>query len=195
MKSKGNLTYTHRRLRKLVFSSMWCHVLWRRTQQIYLKRHYTYTSLLDVTFRKTSVTIYQSTRCDILEDMNIHKDNGEHIRSRNTFRVRWQYQYVLQNGVNVQAVVCVRVCVCMYVCTYVRTYACSIYVCMYICTHVCMYVCMHACMHVCKYVHMYFWIITNLMHSFSMCLFHASTCFEQQVLIIRRTKLYQYTIW
>jgi hypothetical protein len=28
-----------------------------------------------------------------------------------------------------------------------------------------------------------------------MYLFHASTCFEQQVLIIRRTNLYQYIIW
>jgi hypothetical protein len=28
-----------------------------------------------------------------------------------------------------------------------------------------------------------------------MHLFHASTCFEQQVLIIRRTNLYQYIIW
>jgi hypothetical protein len=28
-----------------------------------------------------------------------------------------------------------------------------------------------------------------------MYLFHASTCFEQQVLIIRRTNLYQYVIW
>jgi hypothetical protein len=30
---------------------------------------------------------------------------------------------------------------------------------------------------------------------FSMYLFHASTCFEQQVLIIRRIKLCQYIIW
>jgi hypothetical protein len=30
---------------------------------------------------------------------------------------------------------------------------------------------------------------------FSMCLFHASTRFEQQVLIIRRIKLCQYIIW
>jgi hypothetical protein len=30
---------------------------------------------------------------------------------------------------------------------------------------------------------------------FLMYLFHGSTCFEQQVLIIRRSKLYQYTIW
>ena len=35
-----------------------------------------------------------------------------------------------------------------------------------------------------------FWLMTNLMQSFSMCLFHASTYFKQQVLIIRRTKLY-----
>ena len=30
---------------------------------------------------------------------------------------------------------------------------------------------------------------------FPMCLFHASTCFEQQVLIMRRIKLCQYIIW
>jgi hypothetical protein len=30
---------------------------------------------------------------------------------------------------------------------------------------------------------------------FSMYLFHASTCFEQQVLIIRRTNLCQHIIW
>jgi hypothetical protein len=30
---------------------------------------------------------------------------------------------------------------------------------------------------------------------FSMYLFHASTCFEQQVLIIRRIKLCRYIIW
>jgi hypothetical protein len=30
---------------------------------------------------------------------------------------------------------------------------------------------------------------------FSMYLLHASTCFEQQVLIIRRIKFYQYIIW
>jgi hypothetical protein len=30
---------------------------------------------------------------------------------------------------------------------------------------------------------------------FSVYLFHASTCFEQQVLIIRRIKLCQYIIW
>jgi hypothetical protein len=40
-----------------------------------------------------------------------------------------------------------------------------------------------------------FWVMTNLMHSFSMYLFfiflfYATTCFEQQVLIIRRSKLY-----
>jgi hypothetical protein len=29
--------------------------------------------------------------------------------------------------------------------------------------------------------------MTNLTHSFLMYLFHASTCFEQQVIIIRRT--------
>jgi hypothetical protein len=40
-----------------------------------------------------------------------------------------------------------------------------------------------------------FWLMTNLTHSFSMYLFHAFTCFEQQVLIIRRTSLYQYIIW
>jgi hypothetical protein len=39
------------------------------------------------------------------------------------------------------------------------------------------------------------WLMTNLTHSFSVYLFHASTCFEQQVLIIRRTNLYQYIIW
>jgi hypothetical protein len=33
------------------------------------------------------------------------------------------------------------------------------------------------------------------MHSFLMYLFYASTCFEQQVLIIRRSRLYQYIIW
>jgi hypothetical protein len=37
--------------------------------------------------------------------------------------------------------------------------------------------------------------MTNLTHSFSTYLFHASTCFEQQVLIIRRTNLYQYITW
>jgi hypothetical protein len=37
--------------------------------------------------------------------------------------------------------------------------------------------------------------MTNLTHNFSMCLFHASTCFEQQVLIIRRANLCQYIIW
>jgi hypothetical protein len=35
-----------------------------------------------------------------------------------------------------------------------------------------------------------FWVMTNLMHSFLMYLFYASTCFEQQVLVIRRVKLY-----
>jgi hypothetical protein len=40
-----------------------------------------------------------------------------------------------------------------------------------------------------------FWLMTNLTHTFSMYLFHASTCFEQQVLIIRRTNLCQYIIW
>jgi hypothetical protein len=35
-----------------------------------------------------------------------------------------------------------------------------------------------------------FWVMTNLMHSFLMYLFYASACFEQQVLIIRRAKLY-----
>jgi hypothetical protein len=35
-----------------------------------------------------------------------------------------------------------------------------------------------------------FWVMTNLMHSFLMYLFYASTCFQQQVLIIRRAKLY-----
>jgi hypothetical protein len=39
-----------------------------------------------------------------------------------------------------------------------------------------------------------FWLMTNLTHSFSLYLFHASTCFEQ-VLIIRRTKFYKYIIW
>jgi hypothetical protein len=33
-------------------------------------------------------------------------------------------------------------------------------------------------------------VMTNLMHSFLMYLFYVSTCFEQQVLIIRRSKLY-----
>jgi hypothetical protein len=37
--------------------------------------------------------------------------------------------------------------------------------------------------------------MTNLTHSFSMYLFHAPTCFEQQVFIIRRTNLCQYIIW
>jgi hypothetical protein len=37
--------------------------------------------------------------------------------------------------------------------------------------------------------------MTNLTRSFSMYLFHACTCFEQQVLIIRRANLYQYIIW
>jgi hypothetical protein len=36
----------------------------------------------------------------------------------------------------------------------------------------------------------YFWVMTNLMHSFLMYLFYASACFEQQVLIIRKSKLY-----
>jgi hypothetical protein len=40
-----------------------------------------------------------------------------------------------------------------------------------------------------------FRLMTNLTHSFSMYLFHAFTCFEQQVLIIRRTNLCQYIIW
>jgi hypothetical protein len=40
-----------------------------------------------------------------------------------------------------------------------------------------------------------FWPMTNLMHFFSMYLFHASTCFEQQVLIIRRAYLYQSIVW
>jgi hypothetical protein len=40
-----------------------------------------------------------------------------------------------------------------------------------------------------------FWVMTNLTHSFLMYLFHASTCFEQQVFITRRTNLYQYIIW
>jgi hypothetical protein len=35
-----------------------------------------------------------------------------------------------------------------------------------------------------------FWLMTNLTHSFLMYLFYASTCFEQQVLIIRKAKLY-----
>ena len=34
------------------------------------------------------------------------------------------------------------------------------------------------------------WLMTNLVHTLSMCLFYASSCFEQQALIIRRTKLY-----
>jgi hypothetical protein len=42
---------------------------------------------------------------------------------------------------------------------------------------------------------MRFWVMTNLMHSFLMYLFYASTCFEQQMLIIRRAKLYYYIIW
>jgi hypothetical protein len=33
-------------------------------------------------------------------------------------------------------------------------------------------------------------VMNNLMHSFLRYLFYASTCFEQQVLIIRRAKLY-----
>jgi hypothetical protein len=33
-----------------------------------------------------------------------------------------------------------------------------------------------------------FWAMTNLMHPFLMYLFYASTCFEQQVLIIRRAR-------
>jgi hypothetical protein len=37
--------------------------------------------------------------------------------------------------------------------------------------------------------------MTNLTHTFLMYLFHASTCFKQQVLIIRRTNLCQYIIW
>jgi hypothetical protein len=37
--------------------------------------------------------------------------------------------------------------------------------------------------------------MTNLTDSFLMYLFPASTCFEQQVLIIRRAKLYYYIIW
>jgi hypothetical protein len=37
--------------------------------------------------------------------------------------------------------------------------------------------------------------MTNLKHSFLMYLFHASTCFEQQMLIIRRAKFYYYIIW
>jgi hypothetical protein len=37
--------------------------------------------------------------------------------------------------------------------------------------------------------------MTNLTHTFSMYLFHAFTCFKQQVLIIRRTNLCQYIIW
>jgi hypothetical protein len=36
----------------------------------------------------------------------------------------------------------------------------------------------------------WFWLMTNLTHSFLMYLFHASTCFEQQVLIIKGAKLY-----
>jgi hypothetical protein len=36
---------------------------------------------------------------------------------------------------------------------------------------------------------------TNLMHSFLMYLFHASTYFEQQVLVIRKATLYYYIIW
>jgi hypothetical protein len=36
----------------------------------------------------------------------------------------------------------------------------------------------------------FFWLMTNLKHSFWMYLFYASTRFEQQVLIIRRAKLY-----
>jgi hypothetical protein len=36
----------------------------------------------------------------------------------------------------------------------------------------------------------FFWLMTNMTHSFLMYLFHASTCIEQQVLIIRRAKLY-----
>jgi hypothetical protein len=173
MKAKGNLTYSRRRIRKLVSSCMWCHVLWRRTQPIYLKRRYTYISLLDAKFRKIPVTIHQSTRCDILDDTNIHKDNGENIRYRNSFTVRWQCQYVLQNRVKVRAVVCVCVCVCVraracvcmyvlciYVCMYeyVRTYACIYvrkYVCIIVCMYVGMYVCTYVCMYICIYVRMY----------------------------------------
>jgi hypothetical protein len=39
-------------------------------------------------------------------------------------------------------------------------------------------------------IHTSFWLMTNLTHSFLMYLFHASTCFEQQVIIIRRAKFY-----
>ena len=36
-------------------------------------------------------------------------------------------------------------------------------------------------------------LMSNLMHSFSMYLFHASTCFKQQVFIIMRTNLCRYS--
>jgi hypothetical protein len=41
-----------------------------------------------------------------------------------------------------------------------------------------------------KFYFFFFWLMTNLTHSFLMYLFHASTCLEQQVLIIRRAKFY-----
>jgi hypothetical protein len=37
--------------------------------------------------------------------------------------------------------------------------------------------------------------MTNLTHTLSVYLYHAFTCFKQQVLIIRRTNLCQYIIW
>jgi hypothetical protein len=158
------------------------------------------TSLPDVIFQKTSVNVYHSTRCDILEDKNIHNDNGENIRSRNSFTARWQYKYVLQNRVKLRTLVCVYVWlyVCiyvrMYVCIYVRTHVCMyarthvlciyvrthvfMYGCTYIGTHyVCMYVCiMYVCtQYVCRYACMYVFMYACMYVRMYICMYYVCT--------------------
>ena len=43
-----------------------------------------------------------------------------------------------------------------------------------------------------KFYKIFIFVLTNLMHKicFTISLFHASTCFEHHVLIVRRSKLY-----
>ena len=63
----------------------------------------------------------------------------------------------------------------------------------------------HVCVCVCSRTHLFSILLTVYLDAilvndqldalFSMYLFHASACFEQQVLIIRRIKLRQYIIW
>jgi hypothetical protein len=91
----------------------------------------------DVTFRKTPVTIYEPTRCDILEDTNINKDNCENIRPRNTLEPDGNISMSCRTGWTCESL-CVCVCVCVCVCIYLY-----MYVCIYVRRHVCIYVCMY----------------------------------------------------